>query len=258
MEILAPAGNMDMAKAAVHAGANAIYCGGKFFSARAYADNFSIEELSRLITYCHERDVKTYVTVNTIIKNHEMESAFSYVQDLYALGVDALILQDIGLIRLISKHLPDFEIHASTQMTLLNSSAFEAVEKLGINRVVLPRELNLEDIRLLRKNSTLELEVFAHGSLCVSLSGQCFLSSYIGGRSGNRGRCAQPCRMTYNLGSFKGKELWKNFNALDMADLCTIESIKALQEAGVDAIKIEGRMKNRTMCIRQFNPIPRP
>lgn len=242
MEVLAPAGSMEMAKAAVHAGCDAIYCGGDFFGARAYAENFSLEAFKELIHYCHERKVKVYITLNTLIKNKEMAFAFQYAQKLYTLGVDAIIVQDIGLVSILTKVYPEMILHGSTQMTLLNTEALFWADKMGIKRGILPRELSLEEIQKMRRKTNLELEVFVHGSLCVCVSGQCLMSSFIGKRSGNRGRCAQPCRMDYESVAPNGKIIGTS-KALNVSDLYTLHRIGELLECRIDSIKIEGRMK---------------
>lgn len=243
-EILAPVGNMDMMYAAIKGGCNAIYLGGKLFSARAFADNFSIEDIKNIVNYCHLNNVKVYVAVNILIHDYEIEEALNYVYDLYNIDVDALIIQDLGLASLIRKNLPDFDLHASTQINIYNEFGVKKLKDMGFKRVVLARETPYEEIKRIKENIDIELEVFIHGSLCVATSGQCLMSSYIGGRSGNRGKCAQPCRKNYLLYD-------KNFKLIDAEekaylstrDLCTYENIEKLSEIGIDSLKIEGRMK---------------
>ena len=249
-ELLAPAGGMEALIAAVENGADAVYLGARAFSARGYASNFSNEELEEAIDYAHLRGVKVYVTVNTLLKDGEVESAFKLLCCLREIGVDAIIIQDLGLISLAGKYLPDLPLHASTQMTLHNSAGVEFVKKLGIERVVLSRESSLEDIKRIRENikrirekSRIEIEIFIHGALCISYSGQCLLSSLIGGRSGNRGYCAQPCRKKYRL-YCEGKSIKTSGDyLLSPRDLNISSGLGALIEAGIESFKIEGRMK---------------
>lgn len=242
-ELLAPAGGMEALIAAVENGADAVYLGARAFSARGYAFNFSNEELEEAIDYAHLRGVKVYVTVNTLLKDREVESAFKLLCCLREIGVDAIIIQDLGLISLAGKYLPDLPLHASTQMTLHNSAGVEFVKKLGIERVVLSRESSLEDIKRIREKSPIEIEIFIHGALCISYSGLCLLSSLIGGRSGNRGYCAQPCRKKYRL-YCEGKSIKTSGDyLLSPRDLNTSSDLGALIEAGIESFKIEGRMK---------------
>lgn len=242
-ELLAPAGGMEAFVAAVENGADAVYLGARAFSARGYASNFSEEELEGAIDYAHLRGVKVYVTVNTLLKEEEVENALKLLSWLRQIGTDAIIIQDLGLISLARKYLPDLPLHASTQMTLHNSEGAEFAKKLGIERVVLSRECSLEEIEQMRKKTGTEIEVFIHGALCISYSGQCLLSSLIGGRSGNRGFCAQPCRKKYRL-YCEGK-LIKTTGSylLSPKDLNTTSGLGALIEAGIESFKIEGRMK---------------
>ena len=242
-ELLAPAGGMEAFVAAVENGADAVYLGARAFSARGYASNFSEEELEEVIDYAHLRGVKVYVTVNTLLKEEEVENALKLLSWLRQIGTDAIIIQDLGLISLARKYLPDLPLHASTQMTLHNSEGVEFAKKLGIERVVLSRECSLEDIKQMREKTGTEIEVFIHGALCISYSGQCLLSSLIGGRSGNRGFCAQPCRKKYRL-YCEGK-LIKTTGSylLSPKDLNTTSGLGALIEAGIESFKIEGRMK---------------
>ena len=233
-ELLAPAGDMECLYAAVAAGADAIYVGGKRFGARAFAKNFDIDELSRAVAYCHLHGVKLYVTLNTLIEDKEMGEAVEYAAELYRIGVDALIVCDLGVTSEIRRYVPDLELHASTQMSVHSTSGCEAAERFGVTRVVLARELSLEDIKAAVNNSSCEIEVFLHGALCVCYSGQCLFSSLVGGRSGNRGECAQPCRLPYNNGKYP----------LSLKDLSLADHIPELIESGVASLKIEGRMKS--------------
>ena len=232
-ELLAPAGDMECLYAAVAAGADAIYVGGKRFGARAFAKNFDMDELCAAVNYCHLHSVKLYVTLNTLIEDVELASAVEYAAELYRIGVDALIVADFGVAAAIRRYLPDLELHGSTQMSVHNTDGIIAASRLGISRVVLARELPLTDIRSCVDNSPLEIEVFLHGALCVCYSGQCLFSSLVGGRSGNRGECAQPCRLPYNGGSYP----------LSLKDLSLADHIPALIQSGVSSLKIEGRMK---------------
>jgi len=242
-ELLAPAGGMEALTAAVENGADAVYIGARAFSARGYASNFSDEELEQAIDYAHLRGVKIYVTVNTLLKEGEVKSALMLLSRLREMGADAIIIQDPGLIALSRKYLPDLPLHASTQMTLHNSEGVAFAKELGIERVVLSRETSLEEIRKIKEKSDMEIEVFVHGALCISYSGQCLLSSLIGGRSGNRGYCAQPCRKKYRL-YCAGKPVKTDGSyLLSPKDLNTASGLGALIEAGIESFKIEGRMK---------------
>ena len=242
-ELLAPAGGMEAFVAAVENGADAVYLGARAFSARGYASNFSEKELEEAIDYAHLRGVKVYITVNTLLKEEEVENALKLLSRLREMGTDAIIVQDLGLISLAGKYLPDLPLHASTQMTLHNSEGIEFVKKLRISRVVLSRECSLEEIKRIKERAGTEIEVFIHGALCISYSGQCLLSSLIGGRSGNRGFCAQPCRKKYRL-YCEGK-LVKTTGSylLSPKDLNTTSGLGALIEARIESFKIEGRMK---------------
>ena len=233
-ELLAPAGDMECLYAAVAAGADAIYVGGKRFGARAFAKNFEIDELASAVRYCHLHGVKLYVTLNTLIEDREMADAVQYAAELYRIGVDALIVCDVGVIAAIRRYVPDLELHASTQMSVHNTCGVKAVYDMGISRAVVARELSLDEIRSVVDNSPLEIEVFLHGALCVCHSGQCLFSSMVGGRSGNRGECAQPCRLPFNGGKY----------LLSLKDLSLADHIPALIESGVASLKIEGRMKS--------------
>ncbi|MGL5347673.1 MAG: DUF3656 domain-containing U32 family peptidase [Peptostreptococcaceae bacterium] len=245
VELLAPVGSFEALKAAVQNGANAVYLGGKDFSARASANNFDREELKEAVRYAHIRGVQVFVTANTLIKQNEIYDFVEYVKFLYDIDVDAIILQDIGMARLIKKELPDFEIHASTQMVAHSLEDVRYLESVGFDRVVLAREVNIEEIKYICDNSKVDIEVFVHGALCVCYSGQCLMSSMIGNRSGNRGRCAQPCRQKYELIDVHTGEVI-NSNGdylLSPRDLNTIEEIDKLIDAGINSLKIEGRMK---------------
>ena len=233
-ELLAPAGDMECLYAAVAGGADAVYVGGKRFGARAFAKNFDIDELRLAVRYCHLHGVKLYVTLNTLIEDREMAEAVEYAAELYRIGVDALIVADIGVISAIRRHIPDLEIHASTQMSVHNSLGARAAAEMGITRVVPARELSLENIKSIVENSPCEIEVFLHGALCVCHSGQCLFSSLVGGRSGNRGECAQPCRLPFNNGKY----------ILSLKDLSLAGHIGELIDSGVASLKIEGRMKS--------------
>ena len=247
LEILAPVGSIESLYAAVENGANAVYLGGKIFNARAYASNFDDDELKKAVEYAHIRNVKVYVTLNILLDNKEISEVIDYLVFLYNIDVDAVIIQDLGLGRIIKNLLPDFEIHGSTQMTVHNHIAVNFLEELGFNRVVLSRELSIEEIRYIKDNSNIELEGFVHGALCVSYSGQCLMSSIIGGRSGNRGRCAQPCRMPYsivdNLDNTMGDDYIEKF-LISPKDLNTIDYVDKIIDSGISSLKIEGRMKS--------------
>ena len=241
-ELLSPAGNKDCLYAAVHNGADAVYLGGKLFGARKFAGNFTKEELKEAVEYAHLYGVKVYVTVNTIIYNDEVESLLEYIDYLYLIGVDALIMQDIGMISLVKKRYPDLEINASTQIHNHNNYAISLLKELGIKKVVLDRELSLKEIELL--DSSIEKEVFIHGALCNSYSGCCLFSSMNGGRSGNRGECVQSCRLPYKL--IKNNEYIDTPDKylLSTRELNTTNRIKQLMESDISSFKIEGRMKS--------------
>lgn len=244
MEILSPAGNIETLKAAISNGADAVYVGGKNFSARKNAVNFSNEELAEAVKFAHLHDAKVYATFNTLIHDSELSEAFEFAKFLYEIGIDALIVQDFGLVRLIKTHFPDFEIHASTQMTLHNADGVKAAEKLGFKRVVLSRELSFDEIKSIEEKTDAELEVFVHGALCMSYSGQCLMSSFLGCRSGNRGACAQPCRLPYAVLNSRKKTVCKDKYPLSLKDLCLVDEIKKLEDCNVASLKIEGRMKS--------------
>lgn len=238
-EILSPVGSIESFYAAIRSGADAVYLAGKSFGARAYANNFSIEEIIELIKYAHVRDKKVYVTVNTIILESELREAVEFVGKLYLNDVDAIIIQDLGLASILFKKFPGLALHASTQMNIHNLEMVKTIKKLGFSRVILPRETSIDLIKKIKEEVDIEVEVFVHGSLCVSYSGNCYFSSLVGKRSGNRGRCAQPCRLEYSLSSTDVK----NKYLLSTKDLCTLDKINELTSLGVDSFKIEGRMK---------------
>lgn len=245
IELLAPVGSFDALKAAVQNGANAVYLGGKDFSARASANNFDREELIEAVKYAHIRDVRVFVTTNTLIKQNEIEDFVEYAKFLYDIDVDALIMQDIGVAMLIHDLLPDFELHASTQMVAHSLEDVQYLESVGFKRVVLARELTVDEIKYICDNTNVDIEVFVHGALCVCYSGGCLMSSMIGNRSGNRGRCAQPCRQKYTMIDIStGEEIHSNGEyLLSTKDLNTIEDVDKIIETGVLSLKIEGRMK---------------
>ena len=244
IELLAPAGSMDSLKAAVMAGCDAVYLGGHNFGARAFSKNFSNDEIIEAVNYCHLYGVKVYVTVNTLIYEKEVESFLEYVEFLHKNNVDALIIQDFGMFDLVRKTYPNMEIHASTQMHIHNLDGVQLMEKLGMHRVVLARETGIDEIKRIKNNSKVELEVFIHGALCISYSGQCLMSSLIGGRSGNRGACAGSCRLKYDVVDEKGRKLNTLDYPLSTKDLNSLEYVGELIDAGVASLKIEGRMKS--------------
>lgn len=245
MELLAPAGDWDSLLAAVNNGADAVYLGGSRFSARAYAANFERDRLEEAVEFAHLRGVKIYVTVNTLIKDAEMAEALDFLHFLHQIGVDAVIIQDVGLLELVRRYLPGLPLHASTQMTVHNPAGALYLAAKGIRRIVLARELTLEEIKEIKAKSGVEVEVFVHGALCICYSGQCLLSSLIGARSGNRGRCAQPCRLEYRLlAGGKEVKVEAGRHLLSPADLMALPLLPRLQAAGVDVLKIEGRMKS--------------
>lgn len=241
IEVLAPAGSMESLYAAINNGADAIYLGGDKFSARAYASNFNNENMQKAIDYAHSYGVKVYVTMNTLLKEDELPKALKYAGYLYEIGVDALIIQDMGLFKGIKDMYSDFELHASTQMTIHNGEGAIYFKEKGFHRIVLSRELSFDEIKYISTDLKIETEMFVHGALCVCYSGQCLMSSMIGGRSGNRGRCAQPCRMEYTLTSNKSGE--RKGYLLSPKDICTIEDVKSIIDSGTYSLKIEGRMK---------------
>ena len=244
VELLAPAGSYESLVAAVNAGADAVYIGGKKFSARAYADNPEEDILIKGIEYAHTFGVNVYMTVNTLLKENEIGELFHYIKTYYNAGVDAVIVQDLGVFEFIRKHFPKLAVHASTQMTITGSYGAIFLKNQGASRIVPAREISLEEIKDIDKKSDIEIECFVHGALCYSYSGQCLMSSMIGGRSGNRGRCAQTCRLPYDVYD-DNKKLNKSDerNLLSCKDLCSLDILPDLIEAGIDSLKIEGRMK---------------
>ena len=236
-ELLAPAGDMACLRAAVLGGADAVYVGGKSFGARAFAKNFDIDELREAVRYTHLHGVRLYVTVNTLVYDKELPEVSDYVASLYGIGVDAVIVADLGVMREIKRRVPELEIHASTQASAHNTYGAQALFEAGAKRVVLARELPLSEIRRAVEDSPTEIEIFLHGALCVCHSGQCLMSSLVGGRSGNRGECAQPCRLPY------GTKYGKNKYPLSLSDLSLAMHIPALIDSGMASLKIEGRMK---------------
>ncbi|MBU3134958.1 U32 family peptidase [Clostridium gasigenes] len=241
IELLAPAGSMESLFAAINKGCDAVYLGGNKFSARAYASNFDNDNMIKAVDYAHSYGVKVYVTINTILKENEIEEAVKYAGFLYEIGVDAILIQDLGLCKRIKEDFPKMVLHASTQMTIHNGEGAMFFKERGFTRIVLSRELSLEEIKYISKDLEIETEIFVHGALCISYSGQCLMSSMIGGRSGNRGKCAQPCRMEYTL---KGNVLGeKKAHLLSPKDICTIDDMKEIIDSGTSSLKIEGRMK---------------
>ena len=241
VELLAPAGNIQGFYAAISAGADAVYLGGSKFSARAFADNFTEEELIHCIRYAHILGRKVYLTVNTLVKEKEFYQLFDYLLPLYENGLDGVIIQDIGILTFIREHFPQMELHVSTQMTLTGKYGANMLKELGACRIVPARELSLEEIKEIKSYTDLEIETFVHGAMCYCYSGQCLFSSILGGRSGNRGRCAQPCRLPYD--AIVNDTITKDSYPLSLKDMCTIEHIPQLIEAGINSFKIEGRMK---------------
>lgn len=245
-EILAPAGSMDSLKAAIAAGCDAVYAGGSKFGARAYADNPQGDEMLTAIRYCHMHGVKLYMTVNTLLKDRELkQELYEYILPYYEAGLDAAIVQDVGVMKYLHEKFPDLEIHASTQMTITMGVSFELLKEYGVTRIVPARELTLEELKQMRQDTEAELEVFVHGALCYCYSGQCLFSSMLGGRSGNRGRCAQPCRMPYQIADASKSQRKPLFGEylLSPKENSALGMIGPLIEAGVDSFKIEGRMK---------------
>lgn len=241
IELLSPVGDFDCLKAAVQNGADAVYFGASSFSARAFASNFDDETLKKAINYAKIRGVKTNLTLNTLIKNDEMYNAIALAKKAYEYGIDAIIVQDLGLARYMIKNFPGLAVHASTQLSVHNLEGVLTLQNMGFSRVVLSRELSLQEIEFISKNSKVEIEVFAHGALCISYSGQCLFSSMVGGRSGNRGKCAQPCRLPYEL--LENDKCIDKGYLLSPKDLCGLEYLPQLVKAGVTCLKIEGRMK---------------
>lgn len=233
IEILAPCGSYDILTAAVKAGADACYIGGIKFGARAYATNLSDDSIIKAIDYAHLHNVKLYLTVNTLLKNNEIKELYNYLKPYYEAGLDAVIVQDLGVFDFVKENFPDISIHCSTQMNITSPYGAEDMKKKGASRIVTAREMSLEEIKGIKEKVDIEIESFVHGAMCYSYSGQCLMSSLAGGRSGNRGRCAQPCRKCY-----------KDKYYLSMKDMCTLEILPDIIESGIDSLKIEGRMKN--------------
>ena len=239
VEILSPAGSYESLKAAIAAGADAVYIGGSRFGARAFADNLQEDKLLEAIDYVHLHGRKIYLTVNTLLKEKELqEELYEYLLPYYRQGLDAVIVQDIGVLQFVKEHFPDLPIHASTQMTITNVLGAKMLEELGVERVVTARELQIDEVAEINRQTNVEIESFVHGALCYCYSGQCLYSSLIGGRSGNRGQCAQPCRLPYKVGNDKDTQY-----IMSLKDMCTLEYIPELVEAGIYSFKIEGRMK---------------
>lgn len=243
-EILAPAGNKESFIAAIEAGADAVYIGGNMFGARSFANNFNKDELKDAVVYAHKYGVKVYITTNTLIYENEVERFTKYISFLNDIGVDAVIMQDIGMMDKIRQEFPELEIHASTQMHIHNLEGVKFLEQMGLTRAVLARETDYETIKNIKKNTNIELEIFVHGALCISYSGQCLISSLIGNRSGNRGTCAGSCRQTYDVLDKDLKKVNKEKYNLSTKDLNSLENLDKLIEAGADSLKIEGRMKS--------------
>ena len=236
IEVLAPAGNPAALKAAVFAGADAVYMGGSLFSARASAVNFSREEMREAVLFARERNVRVYVTVNTLLKDDELPEALDFCKFLCSVPVDGILIQDMGLFNILREACPEMPLHASTQMSLHTPGGAALLKELGASRVVLAREMSLKEIEEVSKKTDVELEAFVHGALCMSLSGQCYFSAMLGGRSGNRGRCAQTCRLPFAAPGGTGHDL-------SLKDMSFIDHIETLHNAGVCSAKIEGRMK---------------
>lgn len=236
-ELLAPAGNLEIFKAVIESGADAVYVGGTMFGARAYANNFTEEELIEAIDFAHLRGAKVYLTVNTLVKNSEYGRLYDYLLPYYKRGLDAVIVQDLGVVKAVHEMFPSMEIHTSTQMTVTGADGVRFLQQFGVTRVVMAREVSLAEMKRIHEETGMELEAFVHGALCYSYSGQCLFSSILGGRSGNRGRCAQPCRLPYTVGGKKDDYI------LSLKDMCGIKALSDLHDAGVYSLKIEGRMK---------------
>lgn len=236
-ELLAPAGSLEILKGVIESGADAVYVGGSMFGARAYANNFTEEELLEAIDFAHLRGVKVYLTVNTLIKNSEFSKLYDYLLPYYKRGLDAVIVQDLGVVKAIHEYFPSMEIHTSTQMTVTGADGVRFLSQFGVTRVVMAREVSLAEMKRIHEETGMELEAFVHGALCYSYSGQCLFSSILGGRSGNRGRCAQPCRLPYTVEGRKDEYI------LSLKDMCGIKALDKLHDAGVYSLKIEGRMK---------------
>ena len=243
VELLSPAGDLECLKVAVQTGANAVYFGAKEFNARVHSRNFNKQELVEAIEYAKLRGVKTHLTLNILVKNNEFEDALKLIEFVYNAGIDAVIIQDLGLAKKVIELFPNLEVHSSTQMTIYNFDGAKKVKDLGFFRCVLARELTINEIENICKNTDIDIEVFIHGALCISYSGQCLMSSIIGGRSGNRGKCAGTCRLPYTLLK-DGIEQEKGY-LLSSKDVCTLDILPELIKAGVKSFKIEGRMKSK-------------
>ncbi|HPW99147.1 MAG TPA: DUF3656 domain-containing protein [Sedimentibacter sp.] len=245
-ELLAPAGSIESFYAAVNSGADSVYLGGKFFNARQSSQNFDNEEMKHIVKYAHNKGVKVYVTLNTVLKDNEIIDALNYAVFLYENDVDALIVQDLGLLFLINKYLPDFPVNISTQAAVYDEYGVKFFEQVNVKKVIMARELSIEELKETAKNTNTDLEVFIHGALCTCYSGQCYMSSFLGGRSGNRGKCAQPCRLSYSFYDKEADREIEDYNTvplLSLKDFIAGESIYELIEAGIKTFKIEGRMK---------------
>lgn len=244
VELLAPAGDFSCLKAAIEAGCDAVYIGGKLFGARAFSSNFTDDEIIKAINYAHLFGVKVYVTTNTLIYDKEVEHFLEYISFLHKNNVDAVIIQDLGMLDLVRQTFPNLEVHASTQMHIHNLDGASFMEKLGVKRVVLARETSISKIKEIKEKTNIDIEIFIHGALCVSYSGQCLMSSLIGNRSGNRGTCAGSCRQSYSIVDENNNIILNNKYPLSMKDLCSLENLKTLLDIGVTSLKIEGRMKS--------------
>lgn len=245
VELLAPAGNYQALVGAINAGADAIYLGGEKFSARAYAANFTDEEIVKALHYAHIWGKKLYLAVNTLVKEREFSLLYDYISPFYEAGLDGVIIQDLGVWHYMREMFPALALHASTQMAITGEMGAMFLKQEGASRIVPARELSLTEIKNIKQKTALELECFIHGAMCYSYSGQCLFSSILGGRSGNRGRCAQPCRLPYHVLSSADEPVQRGseFYPLSLKDMCTIEFIPKLIQAGIDSFKIEGRMK---------------
>lgn len=244
VELLAPAGDFSCLKAAIEAGCDAVYIGGKLFGARAFSSNFTDDEIIKAINYAHLFGVKVYVTTNTLIYDKEVERFLEYISFLHKNNVDAVIIQDLGMLDLVRQTFPNLEVHASTQMHIHNLDGASFMKKLGVKRVVLARETSISKIKEIKEKTNIDIEIFIHGALCVSYSGQCLMSSLIGNRSGNRGTCAGSCRQSYSIVDENNNIILNNKYPLSMKDLCSLENLKTLLDIGVTSLKIEGRMKS--------------
>ncbi len=254
-ELLAPAGSYQGLQAVIRAGADAVYIGGSMFGARAYADNPAREELEEAIDFTHIHGKKIYLTVNTLLKNQELYGQlYDFIAPFYERGADGVIVQDFGVLSFLKKEFPELPLHASTQMTVTGPKGTRLLKEAGVSRIVPARELSLEEIKAIHQETGMEIECFVHGALCYCYSGMCLFSSMLGGRSGNRGRCAQPCRLPYQAFS-QGKALNDENSRylLSPKDMCTIELLPEILEAGVYSLKIEGRMKRSYFCLPEVS-----